>query len=50
MLSADEKSRFVSAVLGLKASGKHDQYVSDHRDAAHGAHRGPAFFPGIGSF
>jgi tyrosinase len=45
MLSADEKSRFVSAVLGLKASGKHDQYVSDHRDAAHGAHRGPAFFP-----
>jgi tyrosinase len=49
-LSADEKSRFVAAVLALKVSplfglGKYDQYVRVHRDAAHAAHRGPAFLP-----
>ena len=44
-LSADEKSRFIAAVLALKASGKYDQYVRVHRDAGHAAHRGPAFLP-----
>jgi tyrosinase len=48
-LSTDEKSRFVAAVLVLKANGKYDQYVREHRDSMQGsdhwAHRGPAFFP-----
>jgi hypothetical protein len=44
-LTAQEKSRFVAAVLTLKANGKYDQYVTDHRDFAMGAHRGPAFLP-----
>jgi tyrosinase len=48
-LSDDEKTRFVAAVLALKANGKYDQYVREHRDsmqpAEHWAHRGPAFFP-----
>lgn len=44
-LTAQEKSRFVAAVLALKANGKYDQYVADHRDFAMGAHRGPGFLP-----
>jgi tyrosinase len=44
-LSAEEKSRFGAAVLALKANGRYDQYVREHRDASHGAHRGPAFLP-----
>lgn len=44
-LTAAEKSRFVAAVLTLKASGAYDQYVADHMGAMLDAHRGPAFFP-----
>jgi tyrosinase len=49
-LSADEKSRFVAAVLAIKAKppvglGKYDQYVNVHAMFMHYAHRGPAFFP-----
>jgi len=44
-LTAAEKSRFVAAVLSLKASGKYDTYVQVHLNAHHDAHRGPAFFP-----
>ena len=48
-LTATEKSRFVAAVLALKANGKYDQYVQEHVDSmAPGngwAHRGPAFLP-----
>jgi len=43
-LTATEKSRYVVAVLALKASGKYDQYVSDHVNFMSGAHRGPGFF------
>ena len=44
-LTAQEKARFVAAVLALKANGTYDEYVTDHRDHSHGAHRGPAFLP-----
>ena len=44
-LTATEKSRYVNAVLALKASGKYDQIVSDHVNFMSGAHRGPGFFP-----
>jgi hypothetical protein len=48
-LSADEKARFVSAVLQLKANGTYDQFVRVHRDAmmdaAMPAHMMPAFLP-----
>jgi tyrosinase len=48
-LSASEKSRYVAAVLALKANGKYDQYVADHEAAMNSpamyAHRGPAFLP-----
>src|SRR5680860_1625945 len=43
-LTANEKARYVAAVLALKASGKYDQYVTDHVNAMPWAHRGPAFF------
>lgn len=59
-LSADEKSRFVAALLKLKKEGRYDQYVHWHHavmkpavypwepgDAVYrnGAHRGPNFLP-----
>ncbi len=44
-LSAAEKSRFVAAVLALKANGMYDQYVQTHMNAMADAHRGPAFLP-----
>ena len=44
-LSAQEKSRFVAAMLGLKANGTYDQYVQTHMNAMAAAHRGPAFLP-----
>lgn len=44
-LTASEKSRFVSALLALKANGKYDQYVQEHVNTMGSAHRGPAFFP-----
>jgi len=45
MLTAQEKSHFVAAVLALKASGKYDQYIQDHVNFMPNAHRGPAFLP-----
>jgi len=44
-LTAQEKSRFVAAVLALKANGTYDQYVAQHVNNMPAAHRGPAFFP-----
>lgn len=44
-LTATEKSRFVAAVLALKANGTYDRYVDDHVNFMASAHRGPAFFP-----
>jgi tyrosinase len=44
-LTTSERARYVAAVLGLKASGKYDQYVQQHMNAMNDAHRGPAFFP-----
>ena len=44
-LTAQEKSRFVAAVLALKANGTYDQYVALHVNNMPAAHRGPAFFP-----
>jgi tyrosinase len=44
-LSQPEIDRFVAAVLALKANGTYDQFVADHMNFMHGAHRGPAFFP-----
>lgn len=44
-LTAQERSRFVAAVLALKANGKYDQYVLAHVNNMPGAHRGPAFLP-----
>jgi Common central domain of tyrosinase len=44
-LSAQEKSRFVAAMLVLKANGTYDQYVQTHMNAMAAAHRGPAFLP-----
>lgn len=40
-----ERSRFVAALIALKAAGTYDQYVQDHVNFMAGAHRGPAFFP-----
>ena len=46
-LTATEKAKFVAALLGMKASGKYDQYVAIHEAAMNSpmmyAHRGPAF-------
>ncbi|WP_394753213.1 tyrosinase family protein [Crenothrix sp.] len=48
-LSADEKSRFVNAVLQLKTNGVYDRYVRQHRDlffdANAGIHRTALFLP-----
>ena len=44
-LTSTEKSRFVAAVLALKASGKYDTYVEQHMDFMSSAHRAPAFLP-----
>jgi tyrosinase len=46
-LSAQEKNRFVQAVLALKANGTYDQYVRWHKDMnlTLSGHFGPAFFP-----
>lgn len=44
-LTSTEKSRFVAAVLALKASGKYDTYVQQHMDFMSSAHRAPAFLP-----
>lgn len=44
-LTAGEKSRYVAAVLTLKANGTYDRYVADHVGAMAAAHRGPAFLP-----
>jgi tyrosinase len=44
-LTTTEKSRFVAAVLALKASGKYDQYVQQHMNFMSSAHRAPAFLP-----
>jgi tyrosinase len=44
-LSSTEKSRFVAAVLALKASGKYDTYVQHHMNFMSSAHRASAFFP-----
>lgn len=48
-LTADEKARFVRAVLELKANGTYDRYVAWHRDAMASpmmpAHGGAAFLP-----
>lgn len=47
-LDADERKRFVDAVLQLKANGRYDQYVALHKvqfDGGGPAHQGPAFLP-----
>ena len=44
-LTAQEKARFVAALLALKANGTYDQYVVMHVNAMSYAHKGPAFFP-----
>lgn len=47
-LDADDRKRFVDAMLQLKANGRYDQYVELHRAQINGngpAHRGPAFLP-----
>uniref|UniRef100_UPI0011782DDA tyrosinase family protein n=1 Tax=Crenothrix polyspora TaxID=360316 RepID=UPI0011782DDA len=45
-LSADEKSRFVNAVLQLKANGVYDRYVRQHRDLFRaGIHNSALFLP-----
>jgi tyrosinase len=44
-LTSLEKSRFVAALLTLKAGGGYDQFVMDHMGAMADAHRGPAFLP-----
>lgn len=47
-LDADERQRFVAAVLQLKANGRYDQYVAVHKtqmETGGPAHRGPAFLP-----
>lgn len=57
-LTKQEKEDFIKAVKGMKRSGKYDQYVTGHADAAmratpapgnavrrNAAHRGPAFLP-----
>lgn len=49
-LTANERARFVAAVLALKANGTYDRYVQTHVDSMMAmpvgwAHRGPAFLP-----
>lgn len=47
-LDADERRRFVDAMLQLKANGRYDQYVALHKvqfDGGGPAHQGPAFLP-----
>ncbi len=47
-LDADDRKRFVDAMLQLKANGRYDRYVELHRAQINGngpAHRGPAFLP-----
>jgi tyrosinase len=45
-LTADEKSRFVNAVLQLKANGTYDRYVMQHRDLfTAGIHMSALFLP-----
>ena len=45
-LTADEKSRFISAVLQLKANGIYDRYVQHHRDLFNsGIHNTALFLP-----
>ena len=45
-LSADEKSRFINAVLQLKANGVYDRYVRQHRDLfTAGIHNSALFLP-----
>ena len=45
-LTADEKSRFINAVLQLKANGVYDRYVRQHRDLFNsGIHNSAMFLP-----
>jgi tyrosinase len=45
-LTADEKARFIAAVLQVKANGRYDQYVLQHRDLFEiGIHNNPIFLP-----
>ena len=45
-LTADEKSRFINAVLQLKANGIYDRYVQHHRDLFNsGIHNTALFLP-----
>ncbi len=45
-LSADEKSRFINAVLQLKSNGVYDRYVRQHRDLFNaGIHHSAIFLP-----
>jgi tyrosinase len=45
-LTADEKARFIAAVLQLKANGTYDRYVRQHRDLFNeGIHRTSIFLP-----
>jgi tyrosinase len=45
-LTADEKARFVAALLQVKANGRYDQYVLQHRDLFQlGIHNNPIFLP-----
>jgi tyrosinase len=45
-LTANEKSRFVNAVLQLKTNGVYDRYVRQHRDLFNaGIHRSALFLP-----
>ena len=45
-LTANEKSRFVNAVLQLKANGVYDRYVQQHRDLFNaGIHHSALFLP-----
>src|SRR5688572_9402237 len=44
-LTSTEKSRFVAAVLALKAGGKYDDYVQQHMNFMSSAHRASAFLP-----
>ncbi len=45
LLTAAEKSRFVNAVLALKANGVYNTFVQNHINAMTSAHRGSAFLP-----
>ena len=45
-MTADEKQRFVSAMIAIKANGIYDGFVQTHIDQFNGlAHRGPTFLP-----